>query len=74
MNNVLKIATAFALILLATPAFAQSTDAEDQDSLKMAALEALITAPPERALPIVNKVLAGNNSTEIKERALFLLS
>jgi hypothetical protein len=74
MNKLLKIATAFALILLATPAFAQSTDAEDQDSLKMAALEALITAPPERALPIVNKVLAGNNSTELKERALFLLS
>ena len=37
-------------------------------------MEALISAPPERALPLVNKVLAGNNSIELKERALFILS
>jgi len=33
-----------------------------------------MSAPPERALPIVEKVLAGNNSDEVKERALFVLS
>jgi HEAT repeat protein len=74
MKNFSKIVTALALLLFATTAYAQTSAAEEQDSLKMAALEALITAPPERALPIVDKVLAGNNSTELKERALFILS
>jgi HEAT repeat protein len=74
MKNFSKIVTALALLLFATTAYAQTSDADAQDSLKMAALEALITAPPERALPIVDKVLAGNNSTELKERALFILS
>ena len=74
MKNFPKIVTALALLLFATTAYAQTSDAEERDSLKMAALEALITAPPERALPIVDKVLAGDNSTELKERALFILS
>ena len=74
MKNYLRLVAALALMLFSTAALAQSDDAKEQDSLKMAALEALITAPPERALPIVEKVLAGNNSVEMKERALFLLS
>jgi len=74
MKNFLNIATALVLVLFSTTALAQSDDADEQDSLKMAALEALITAPPERALPIVDKVLASNSSTELKERALFILS
>lgn len=69
-----KIITTLVLLLFATAAIAQSSGAEDQEDLKMAALEALITAPPERALPIVEKVLAGNNSIDLKERALFILS
>jgi HEAT repeat protein len=40
----------------------------------MSALEALIAAPPERALPIVTKVLSGDSSPALKERALFILS
>lgn len=72
MNNFTKLITTLALLLLATSAAGQTS--EEQDSLKMAAMEALITAPPERALPIVDKVLAGNNSTELKEAALFILS
>jgi len=73
MKNFPKIVTALALLLFASTAFAQTSEAEELDSLKMAALEALITAPPERALPIVDKVLAGNSSTELKEAALFIL-
>ena len=46
----------------------------DDDELKIAALEALMAAPRERALPIVTKVLAGDNSDEVKSRALFVLS
>ena len=74
MKIYLKLATALLLVLFSTTAFAQSGDTGEQDSLKMAAMEALITAPPERALPIVDKVLTGNNSIELKERALFILS
>ena len=54
-------------------AYGQSCNADDID-LKLAALEALMTAPSDRALPIVEKVLRSNNCTEVKSRALFVLS
>ena len=53
---------------------AVSEVADESEILKIAALEALIAAPPERALPLVTKVLNGNNSNEVKELALFVLS
>jgi HEAT repeat protein len=59
------------IIAINSLAIAQTDDA---DSLKMSALEALISAPPERALPIVTKVLSGDSSPALKERALFILS
>jgi HEAT repeat protein len=71
MKTNLQLALCAALLLLATGSLAQTDDTE---SLRMAALEALISAPPERALPIVDKVLAGSHSSELKERALFILS
>jgi HEAT repeat protein len=46
----------------------------DSEQLKIAALEALMSAPPEKALPIVRKVLDGAGSDELKARALFILS
>lgn len=46
----------------------------ETEELKLAALQALMMAPSERALPIVKKVLQGNNSDELKEGALFILS
>lgn len=58
-------------IAFTSQAFAQSDDAEE---LKITALELLISAPPERALPLVTKVLQGDNSDDVKERALFVLS
>jgi HEAT repeat protein len=66
--------------MLADPAIAQvdpvsEVDAVNEvDELKVAALEALISAPPARAVPIVTKVLQGNHSAEVKESALFILS
>lgn len=60
------------LSTFACDGFAQSNS--DDEELKIAAIEALISAPSERALPIVNRVMAGNHSDEIKERALFILS
>ena len=74
MNTISKMAMCAALLLLATSSLAQNDTADDADSLRMTALEALISAPPERALPIVDKVLAGNHNAELKERALFILS
>lgn len=62
-----------ALFFAATTA-AQDDTRDDAEQLKIAAMEALISAPAERALPLVNKVLAGNHSIELKERALFILS
>lgn len=52
---------------------AQPVDPE-REALQIAAMEALISAPEERALPLARKVLDGNYSTELKARALFVLS
>ena len=74
MNNFRKTVFTFAAmtsIAVASQAFAQSDDAE---KLKIAALEALMAAPPERALPLAAKALQGDHSDEVKERALFILS
>lgn len=46
----------------------------DADELKIAAIEALISAPDEKALPILKKVLAADHSNDVKESTLFLLS
>ncbi|MDJ0710918.1 MAG: HEAT repeat domain-containing protein [Woeseiaceae bacterium] len=73
MKRNLKVIAAACLLLFVGDSLAQATD-EDRESLRLAALEALISAPPERALPIVDKVLAGDHSEELKERALFILS
>lgn len=70
MNNFTRILIVTAALLLPAAALAQDND----DELKMAALEALMSAPPDKALPLVSKVLTGNHSTEVKERALFILS
>ena len=71
MTRLHKLISAVLLVALSAPAVAQTDDTE---RLKMSALEALISAPPERALPIVTKVLDGDSSKELKERALFILS
>jgi HEAT repeat protein len=63
-------------LTVATGSWAQDNpeSSSDDEALKLAALEALIAAPPERALPLATKVLAGNHSDEVKARALFVLS
>ncbi len=48
--------------------------ATDDEELAIAALEGLMAQPPERALPILKKVLAGSQSTLVKRRALFVLA
>ncbi len=46
----------------------------EEESLALAAMEGLMAQPPERALPVIKKVLAGQQSKLVKERALFVLS
>lgn len=74
MNTVTKFLITVSLVLYAGNSIAQSDTNNDVEELKLAALEALIMAPPERALPLVRKVLEGDNSDEMKESALFILS
>lgn len=74
MNTFARVFSTVVLLLVSAAGIAQSASPDDVEELKLAALEALMAAPPERALPIVAKVLAGNNSDEVKEGALFILS
>lgn len=70
MTGFRKFILAALIMSIGAHASAQTDEAEN---LKMSALEALISAPPERALPIVTKVLNGDSSAALKERALFVL-
>lgn len=77
MTKPWKIVMAGLLLGIVANARAQTAETaapEDTQALKEAALEALIAAPPRRALPIVTRVLQGDGSEELKERALFILS
>lgn len=46
----------------------------EQEQLAIAALEGLMAAPPERALPLLKRVLEGQQTELVKMRALFVLS
>ena len=71
MKTLVKTFCLLAILYMPAAADAQT---DDNEALKIAAMEALVTAPPERALPIVQKVLASNESDELKARSLFILS
>jgi len=59
----------------ALPLLAATDSASNpKDELALTALEGLMSAPAERALPLLRKVLSGNRSDLIKRRALFVLS
>jgi len=68
------IFTALAFIAANAVMAQASASADESEQLKIAALEALMSAPAERALPIVEKVLSDSHSNEVKMRALFVLS
>jgi hypothetical protein len=50
-----------------------STSGVDDDT-KVLALRGLMQSDPESTLPTIEKLLAGNSSVRVKDRALFLLS
>ena len=75
MRNYKKlILIVFALIAANSAVGQDGDDIRDDEALKMVALEALMSAPSERALPIVIRVLEGTGSDDMKEAALFILS
>lgn len=53
---------------------ALSREPTEAEALAIAALEGLMAAPPERALPLLKRVLGGSKSELVKARALFVLS
>lgn len=50
-----------------------SPDAQDDEELKLIVIEGLMHTNSERAVPMLKKILDGNNSSKLKERALFVL-
>ena len=48
--------------------------AEADENLKLLALNALMESDQAQAVPILQKILAGNQSEELKSRALFVLA
>lgn len=65
---------AYILLVAACISANAYAQADDNEELKIAAMEALISAPPSRALPLASKALKGDHSNAVKERALFVLS
>ncbi len=51
-----------------------SPDAQADQELKLMALRGLMQHDPDRALPILEQMLAAANSARVKDRALFVLS
>lgn len=51
-----------------------SPQAESDENLKLLALNALMQQDQKQAVPILEKILTGNQSEELKSRALFVLA
>lgn len=49
-------------------------DAVDDEDVKLMAVNGLMHTDPDRALPILEKIIAGNHSAKVKDKALFVLS
>lgn len=79
MRNMLNVFLTVILLGLA-PVEAQQRDNQgeaqqrDNEALAITALEALMGAEPERALPLVERVLQSDHSDRVKRRALFVAS
>lgn len=51
-----------------------SPQSQDDEELKLLAINALMQSDPSQALPQLQKVLSGTSSPRVKERALFVLA
>jgi len=63
-----------ALLRQSVPAAAQPDATASDEDIAEIAVEGLLNAPPERALPLLKKVLQSQHSDKVKKRALFVLS
>ena len=54
----------------------QSVDPQklNDDDVKLMVLNGLMGSDPEKAVPVLEKVISGSSSTRVKERAIFVLS
>jgi outer membrane protein assembly factor BamD (BamD/ComL family) len=70
------ISDARALALEVRQASGQTVTAQDQpdDELKLLAINGLMNSEPDRALPLLEKLIESNQPMKFKERALFVLS
>lgn len=62
------------LLRQAEPVDANAAAGGGDEELAEIAVEGLMHAPPERAVPLLKKVLAGKQPDKVKRRALFVLS
>jgi tetratricopeptide (TPR) repeat protein len=51
-----------------------SPDAAGDEDMKLLVLNSLVNSDPDRVVPMLEKLLKGNNSPRVKERALFVLA
>jgi HEAT repeats len=51
-----------------------SPEAQADEELKLLALRGLMQSDPDRAVPMIEQLLAGNSSIKVKSNALFVLS
>jgi tetratricopeptide (TPR) repeat protein len=70
----LKDANALKLELQQATGQAVSPDAQPDEELKLLALRGLMQNDPDRAVPMIEQLLAGDSSTRVKENAIFVLS
>jgi len=49
-------------------------EAISDEELKLLALQSLMNSDPDKAVPLLDKVIQGNNSPKLKDKALFVLS
>jgi tetratricopeptide (TPR) repeat protein len=53
---------------------AVSPDAQNDEEIKLLALRGIMQSDPDRALPMIERMLSGNSSVKLQQNALFVLS
>jgi hypothetical protein len=69
-----KDATALEIEIRQNSGTKTNPDAVNDEELKLLALQGLMNSDPDKALPLVEKVLNGNSSSAVKSKALFVLA
>jgi HEAT repeat protein len=70
----IKDAKALELELRQSSGQSVSPDAQSDEQLKLLALRGVMRSDPDRAIPMIEQLLSGNSSVNVKENALFVLS